>query len=191
MGYYAIVKTKPGEELSHWKYIKKKKLPDGTYKYYYKQSELDRMKSDIDKNNEKELKYIVGATNAESDKNIAAERMDEYAALYQKTGDYKYLDAYSISKSEYESNKDEENAYRNQAKRTEEKGRKMVERYKAKKVKTFVERTISKGIVAVANFISKLSRKLNKKKRKETFEKNVKKSMDTGKKFLQKLFGKK
>lgn len=41
MSYYAIHRSKPNDELKHWKYIKKKKV-NGKWRYYYDESELDK-----------------------------------------------------------------------------------------------------------------------------------------------------
>lgn len=40
MTYYAVCRSKPNDELTHWKYIKKKKI-NGKWRYFYNQAELD------------------------------------------------------------------------------------------------------------------------------------------------------
>lgn len=42
--YYAIHRTGQGDELQHWKYIKKKKI-NGKWRYFYDQGEVDKYKN--------------------------------------------------------------------------------------------------------------------------------------------------
>lgn len=44
MGYYGV-QLKSGSDIKHWKYIKKEKRPDGTFRYYYDSSDADNNKN--------------------------------------------------------------------------------------------------------------------------------------------------
>lgn len=55
MEYYAIHRSNPDDELTHWKYIKKKKI-NGKWRYFYDKSELDKFNKGYEKTTVKNLK---------------------------------------------------------------------------------------------------------------------------------------
>ena len=128
----AYVDLEPDEAM-HWKYVKREKLSNGKYRYYYDQSELDAAKAEMDK---------AAKTLSDSEK-IDAKLEAGKNGLFGPM-----LESFTTSK-EY---KDMMSNFRDTAKRTAEK-------YQKLKVSSFVERTISKGFVKVANFFSDLFNK--------------------------------
>lgn len=103
------------DEIMHWKYIKRVKLPNGKYRYYYDESELifAKGKADI-------ARVAADAANS----NIGSQVVSQSAR--------KDLNDVAL---------------------------KMAKEYKFKKITSFPERTISKGIVAIANWLSNLGNK--------------------------------
>ena len=118
------------DEIMHWKYIKREKLSNGKYRYYYDQSELDAAKAEMDK-----------AKNILSD----AEKLD--AKLESAKGGFFDVVAQKTTNSKF---------YKDQMAKFQEDAKRTTEKYQKLNVSSFVERTISKGIVKVANFFSDL-----------------------------------
>lgn len=71
--YYAVVKRRSDDELQHFKYVKKEKLPNGKVKYYYSWNEL---KSDLGFDERQRL--------IEAKKNLSI-RKDAYDEQYEYT----------------------------------------------------------------------------------------------------------
>ena len=123
----------PGE-LMHWKYIKRVKLSNGKYRYYYDESELHKSKKAADKYTVLGLRSAAEAANAKS-RGEFTNKKDEYlkaeadAEMHIKIGQ-KYLDA----------------------------AEKMTQKYNMEKIISLPERIISKGIVAVANIFENLKK---------------------------------
>ena len=118
------------EELMHWKYIKKEKLSDGTFRYYYDQSELDKAKSDMDTANK------LLATREKADAKLAAGKGTAFGGLTDKITNSK--------------------TYRQDFEAAQKKAKTATEKYYKMATNSFLERTISKGYVKVANFLTKL-----------------------------------
>ena len=47
MKYYAVTRKGTGDELTHWKYIKKIKSKNGKTRYIYDRSELDKYENEV------------------------------------------------------------------------------------------------------------------------------------------------
>ena len=144
------------DEIMHWKYIKRVKLPNGKYRYYYDQSELDNMQKQIDENRKKSLENVLDASASKTNRDLAGKRMDELENLYDETGKSQYAEGYLKNKQQYEELDKAASYHADQAKQYSKKAETLVKQYNTKKVVSFAERTISKGVVAVANFFSKL-----------------------------------
>lgn len=85
--YYAIHKSKPNEELTHWKYIKREwDYDNGRYKYYYKDykdlSTIEPYQSPVD-TGKYFVKQLLGY-----DKESAYNTMKNEAKLSKDTADY-------------------------------------------------------------------------------------------------------
>ena len=46
MGYYGV-QCKSGSDIEHWKYIKKERRPDGTFRYYYSHEHDNKYKAEV------------------------------------------------------------------------------------------------------------------------------------------------
>lgn len=46
MGYYGV-QLKSGGDIEHWKYIKREKRPDGTFRYYYSHEYDNKYKAEV------------------------------------------------------------------------------------------------------------------------------------------------
>lgn len=131
------------DEMMHWKYIKREKLPNGKYRYYYDQSELDRYKEEAVK---KSYKAYV-------DEDAYAESKAAYEKANKKaTNQYGQI---ALTKEVLDAGKKYTEAMKRHSLSSRE-AQLAVHNYKAKKIKTFAARTISKGIVAIANLFSGL-----------------------------------
>ena len=136
-------------EMCHFKYIKREKLANGKYRYYYDQSELDKVKSAAknaqDKYNKETLRYAANKSNIATNTELYKKTPNKYAAeaIVKSTLD--------LEDSKNAMNKASENA------------KKLANAYKKKAITSFAARTISKGLVKIANFLSGSSKK-NKKR---------------------------
>lgn len=131
-------------ELCHWKYIKREKLSNGKYRYYYSQSELDAAKREIDIANKKSVGAAIDVYNAKKQLSNPYGLDAKEEARFQK--DLKTAD-YAIRAHQ---------SYVEEAQAAEK-------RYQTMKITSFPARAISKGVVKIANLLSGLSKK--KKKR--------------------------
>ena len=146
------------DELIHWKYIKKIKLPNGKWRYYYNQSELDKYKQAAydSVNARKDAKSHLNFVSA-VDRSYERE-MSEVRADVVKSN-------YTLSRAQYDRLEEvsrmaaKTSVARVEAKKNYEKlvkdSRKHVSRYVAKAVSAFPERTISRGAVFVGNLLNK------------------------------------
>jgi hypothetical protein len=130
-------------ELMHWKYIKRVKLPNGKWRYYYDQSELDKAKLDA----------TIANKNYEM-----AKKMDTLAEKSKKGPLGPITKRVTNSK-----------AYKNNMSKLKSNARKKTAKYYTKSVASFPARTISKGIVNIANSLSKSSNSSKKKKSRVTY----------------------
>ena len=132
-------------ELCHWKYIKREKIGNGKYRYYYDQSELDKAKSDAknaqDKYQSEMKRYIGNRANISINSKIYNETPNKYAA-----------------QTILESALDLDNSKQAMDKAAE-KANKLTNTYRTKAITSFPARTISKGMVKIANLFSGLFKK--------------------------------
>lgn len=141
--------------LVHWKYIKRVKLPNGKYRYYYDQSELDALEKEMEDAYQKRLESNVEYSVSKFNADLAKERSENAKENYFKTKDSKYFDSYEKNEKQYYDNLYKANRASDKAKRYDEQAREAKKKYNTKKITSFLDRTISKGIVAVANLLSK------------------------------------
>ena len=135
------------DELMHFKYIKREKQPDGSYKYYYDQSELDAAGKAAKAAEAESVKANIVAGGAKHEAERAREATTFKNIGYAKSRDR--IEAYHNTKQEYD--KAKKTAYQASVKAKE-----ATKKYNKMKVTSFVDRTISKGIVTVANLLSGL-----------------------------------
>lgn len=100
------------DELIHWKYIKRMKLSNGKYRYYYDESELKIAKGKADA-----ARVAADAANSSIGSRVTS---------------------------------------KDNRKRLNDLARKTAIEYEFKKITSFPARIISKGLVAVGNWLSKL-----------------------------------
>ena len=161
------------DELFHWKYIKREKLSNGKYRYYYDQSELDAARGEYEtaqKNawragaewgNAKETtkKAYENKKKADIDHNFSR-GLDEARKTYnakQRAG----ADYIKAQTNESEAERRSHAAY-DSYKQAEKK-------YKTKKITSFPRRTIAKGAVKVANILSGVYTKKRKNGNKTSY----------------------
>lgn len=132
-------------ELMHWKYIKREKLPNGKWRYYYDQSELDAAKSASQQAQQQQLNDAYKSGSAKAKLNFAYERYHEKNLNPSKIQE---------AKQNYETAHKKMKASAAKAKKAEKK-------YRTMKIKSFPARAISKGIVKIAN----IGNGTNKKKK--------------------------
>lgn len=141
------------DELMHWKYIKREKV-NGKWRYYYDQSELDNKKKNISKKASGIVNAMAGVEQAE--KNLEKAKYTQIVGESKIARDAKIFDSkYNLSKAE----DDLEKAKRDFDWANED--------YDRTERNTIIQRSISKGIVAAANALSKLTSKPKKKKKKK------------------------
>lgn len=141
------------DEICHWKYIKREKLPNGKYRYYYDQSELDQYKMIADKTAADYKKASGRAYDAK-----VAENEAKTAWKNARKGTAK-----TKSGLAYESAKKQRKSAEKQADSAREVAEKAKSVYEKKRVSSFPARTIAKGAVKVANFFSGANKKTKKK----------------------------
>ena len=132
--------------LMHWKYIKREKK-NGRWVYYYDDSEMKRAQAEYD-----HVKRSVDYASAKY-KDAKTER-DSYFNGIAKFGKKERARGETISKN-YDNARDLLKTANANYKIAEKK-------YNQKKVSTFAARTISKGVVKVANLFSKTFSKKKK-----------------------------
>ena len=139
----------------HWKYIKREKLPNGKWRYYYNQSELDNIKKLAKDAEQEELRNALKSATASVNARIQDDSMSEYQDLYKKTGESKYGAAYLNAKEKREQYTADSEKYLATAKRYETVVKSLLKTHRAKSIASFPARIISKGIVAIANLFSR------------------------------------
>lgn len=143
------------DEIMHWKYIKREKLPGGGWRYYYDDSYLKKEKSKADSARTDSLRETANAVNAGDDARRAMERSKN---LY-KSGDSK---AQSKAAKDYFDAKKAESAAYYRAEKYSEVANKHLRKYSAMKVTAVAAKTLVKGLNAVSKLLSRFS---SKKKR--------------------------
>ena len=149
---HGIIVELSDDQLMHWKYIKREKK-NGKWVYYYDESELNKAKKAA---KDAERQHVTDAAKL----GVATYELDDAKAKYagfmterSKSDDKKYTDAI---------NKYEKAAERAQT--SAKKAQEAEKKYQTKKITSFAARTISKGLVKIANLLSGSSKKKKKKK---------------------------
>ena len=130
------------DQLMHWKYIKREKK-NGRWVYYYDQSELNALKSNVNNAKLQEDAARNGLIASRVNRDVNAD-------IYAENGNASYT-AKIVAQAAADANRYEK-AYKNKS----EYAKRVTKKYNSMAVKTFAARTISKGLVKVANFFSKL-----------------------------------
>ncbi len=141
------------DELMHWKYIKRVKLPNGKYRYYYDYNELNatKRKADEAKSNALMEQARVQLYNYHTENYVkprlrAAVRAHNEEAETKASHDFRR----STSKAYAASKKQEE---------YEKIAKEYTQKYNSMKVTEFVAKNIVKGLNAISNLIYKLTHK--------------------------------
>lgn len=162
------------DELMHWKYIKREKV-NGKWVYQYddttdkalanRKKQVDQLKKEYDsaKSNLDDAK----AETAIATQKVAKERYD---VKVSKDRSEKKANRSELREAKRELRKEQKEEYHAEqlVKQTSEAYRTVNLNYMAKAITSFPERTISKGIVAIANFLNN-----RPKRKKETDNKTV------------------
>ena len=150
-------------ELCHWKYIKREKLPNGKYRYSYDESELKEAAKNVEKAQKDSVNKAFDVYNAKQDfakarTEVGKANIHNYAR--PSADSYKEYATASVNYGIKEYNlKKAQTAHKEAVSKANAAERK----YQTKKITSFAARTISKGIVKIANLLSGSSSK--KKKR--------------------------
>lgn len=160
------------DEICHWKYIKRVKLPNGKWRYFYDQSELeqymriaDRANNAVSQSRNEVQNARANLDRAEAELSDAVDRVSKRAKASGMRGIKaprvdRAIDKYNAAKEKvYKAEKVYEHAIAVAA----DKERK----YNRKKIVSFPARTIAKGAVMVANFFSGTNEKPKIKKPKK------------------------
>ena len=137
------------DEIMHWKYIKREKLANGKWRYYYDQSEVDKtnkMAKDAYYDKSKAEYVYANAASIEERKRRSASNMlnnDNAAPEIQK----KYAREWLAADLDKQIAKQKLDRAENWAKFTAKTARKL-------NVTTLPARLISKGVVAIANLLT-------------------------------------
>lgn len=151
--------TMSEDELMHWKYIKREKQPDGSYKYYYDTSEEDNAWK-----NSKKAEYE--ATKAGGKMGAAQLKAQEAYNKWRNSAPYgAALDIKQAKELKKERDKLYEEYLKAQKeadeataayKAAKKKAEKTVNKYKAQKIGNFLNKTVSKGITAVTQLLTSI-----------------------------------
>lgn len=147
-------------ELMHWKYIKKEKLPNGKVRYYYDQSELDKYENTIKTARGHSINAAANVYQLQKEYDAAVEARKD-AWWDNNTRHTLGKSGVDTFKAYAKAQDDVEKARKalNDAKKSHEYHNNLVDRvikeYEVKKITSFPARVISKGIVAVANWLGK------------------------------------
>lgn len=160
------------DEICHWKYIKREKLPNGKWRYFYDQSELDAVRDEYKTAQSNAWRAGAEFGNAKGETKKAYENkkkadvdhnfsrgLDEARKTYnaKQRASADYLKAKS---NEYAAEQRSHSAYI--AYKEAEK------KYNTKKLVSFPARTIAKGAVKIANLLSGANKKSNKNSKKKS-----------------------
>lgn len=155
------------DEIVHWKYIKRTKMSNGKWRYYYDESNLTSQKAEADKataeawrNKSAMISAQKSYGAAQTAKIIAATRYDNL----RKSGTAKYSevraakDAYNVADHKDKVARIKASAAKTKYNSSAERAEKLVKKYERKKLISLPRRTISSGIVAVNNWLVDRSR---------------------------------
>ena len=150
-------------ELAHYKYIKRTKLPNGKWRYYYDESELTKLKYNSDQSERRVKQNYTNMINAQKAYGKAQESMIIATTRYKKlrdSGKAKYSEVRAAKDAYNTASHNEKTAKRQAATATRkynssvERTEKLVKKYELKKIVSFPRRAVSVGIVAAANWIN-------------------------------------
>jgi hypothetical protein len=154
-------------ELMHWKYIKRVKLPNGKYRYYYDQSELDRYESMAKTASENRNlasfeagKRMTKRQEAEKYMSIAYERYDKAKTAKEKVN---ASDDIHKTKDYLKKTRAAERTALENYNRAEYAATMAEKTYTTRKISSFIPRTIAKGAVKVANLLSGADKRTKKR----------------------------
>ena len=150
-------------EVMHWKYIKRNKLPNGKWRYYYDDSNLMAQKRDANQaeahiapNKAAMINAQKAYGAAQTAKLVAANRYKSLAdsgkASYSELKAAK--DAYNVASHKDKTAKRQATAATRKYNSSVEKAEKLVKSYERKQIISFPRRAISIGVVAAANWIN-------------------------------------
>ena len=141
------------DEIMHWKYIKREKLANGKYRYYYDQSELDsqersalKAKQDVDNAHQR-----VDEAKAELD--VAESAMQKVLSSNNRKVNLNQISAMRLKVNE---------AYANlklaeiKFDKTENAANKIVSKHAKESISSLPARILSKSIVGLLNLFSKV-----------------------------------
>lgn len=160
------------DEIVHFKYIKREKLPNGKYRYYYDQSELERYKNEADQAQKDYQKANMKVANARVNKKTADYKLDRaYEKRRSARTTNEIVDAGNARNKAYKGVQAAERAL-NIAENNRKTARILADdakkAYNKKKIISFPARTIAKGAVKVANLFSGANKKPKKKSKKKS-----------------------
>lgn len=140
------------DEIMHWKYIKREKLANGKYRYYYDQSSLDTKKKAA---NDAQAERNA----AKDDYEFAKNKLDLIETHHGKAYIYGQRNGMTIpiitgTPGEKLVAQIEKDAEKKEYKEASVKATKLTAKYATEKVIGLPLRAISKGIVAIANLFS-------------------------------------
>lgn len=151
------------DEIMHWRYIKREKLPNGKYRYYYDEKELNKYKLEAEqatKNTEKaKSKYGMAYHKYGRAKEAEGKAHSNYRNVLNngKSNIIDWIKANDIvtrSTANAKTAKKESDEAKREYEKATRNAQKLVQKYERKKVTSFVSRAVSKGIVAVSNWLN-------------------------------------
>lgn len=151
------------DEIFHWKYIKRNKLPNGKWRYYYDESNLTKAKYKADQSEAQIGQNYANMINAQkaygaaqTAKAVASNRYNNLVnsgkASYSEVRSAK--DAYNVASHRDKTAKRHATAATRKYNNSVEKTEKLIKQYERKKIISFPRRAISIGVVAAANWIN-------------------------------------
>lgn len=147
-------------ELMHWKYIKREKLPNGKWRYYYDESELKKYEDNVKTTRALSFQAAAKVNNLQKDYDVAAKARN--TAWYKHGGAATTKDKmatyqiYSKAAKAEATAKNKLDAAKKSHKYFSDLANRSIKQYEGKKITSLPERIISKGIVAVANWLNKI-----------------------------------
>lgn len=134
--------------LVHWKYIKRIKLSNAKYRYYYDDSYLNATKQKAESARTESLRESAKEFNAREDARIAMEKSK--AAYNKRDGD-----AQRKAVTDYYNSKKRESAAKYRAEQYSKVANKYIKKYNAMKITAFVGKTIARGLNAISNLFKR------------------------------------
>jgi chaperonin cofactor prefoldin len=192
--------------IRHFKYIKREKLPNGKWRYYYSHAEYNTAKSAHIVAQKNYTKAYENSRKAQTKFNEKSHNLGSANLNYQfskipaelsknpikkfvaKRQNKKYLKEYNEASKEYDDAYWENRKAQNRLKKKEEEAKSAHKNYEKIEKKTRVQRAVGTGVVKAANKLSDASYAVGKKA-KQT-KKKLNKSVAKGKKAVNKVWDK-